>query len=283
MDTNNMILNRFFSQNTISDLTNDEYNHAYITTINRYLGDVGTQYNKELISDVYQIITKSYRNEYFYKNTLLNKLLLGRHSLKTTTALTEILINKSKADLVLINGKAVVYEIKTELDNLDRLENQVSDYYKGFNNVCVVTYESNYESVLRLLGHTPVGIYILTNKNTLSLRKPPLADNTKLDYRTMFNMLRKQEFESILLKHFNKLPVTEQVRYYKACFEHFQSIPIEQAYRYMLIELKKRITVDDEVFQRFVPYELKFLIYFSKFRREDYYKLNYFLEKKFGG
>lgn len=45
----------------------------------------------------------------------------------TTTALTEIAIAKSKADFVLINGKAVVYEIKTELDNLERLSAQVDD------------------------------------------------------------------------------------------------------------------------------------------------------------
>ena len=59
--------------------------------------------------------------------------------MNTTTALTEIPIAKSKADFVLINGKAVVYEIKTELDNFDRLENQINDYYKAFDHVAVVT------------------------------------------------------------------------------------------------------------------------------------------------
>ncbi|MBU5889902.1 sce7726 family protein, partial [Vibrio cholerae O1] len=77
------------------------------------------------------------RNEYFYKNTLLNKLLLGKHSLNTTTAITEIPINKSKADFILINGKAVVYEIKTGLDSFERLESQIEDYFKAFVNVYV--------------------------------------------------------------------------------------------------------------------------------------------------
>ena len=63
------------------------------------------------------------------------------HSVNTTTALTEVAIAKSKADFVLINGKAVVYEIKTELDNLERLCSQIDDYYKAFDHVAVVTYE----------------------------------------------------------------------------------------------------------------------------------------------
>ncbi|WP_150272514.1 sce7726 family protein [Paenibacillus tepidiphilus] len=283
MDTNNMVLNRFFSRSSISDWTNDLTNEAYTATVDRYLGNPGGVTNKKVIGDVYNIITKNYRNEYFYKNTLLNKLLLGRHSLKTTTALTEVLVHKSKADFVLINGKAVVYEIKTELDNLDRLESQLNDYYKGFDNVCVVTCESNYKRVFKILEQTSVGIYILTQRNTLSLRKPPIADGSKLDYRTMFKMLRKQEFESILLRHFHELPVTEQVHYYKACCEQFRKIPIELAYRYMLLELKRRVTIDSEAFQALVPYEMKFSVYFSNFKKEDYFKLNAFLAKKFGG
>nr|WP_270211591.1 sce7726 family protein [Streptococcus anginosus] len=63
----------------------------------------------------------------------MNKRLLGMHSINTTTALTEIPVGRAKPDFILINGKAVVYEIKTELDNFDRLENQINEYYKAFN------------------------------------------------------------------------------------------------------------------------------------------------------
>ena len=37
----------------------------------------------------------------------------------------------------MINGRGVVYEIKTDLDNLLRLENQIRDYYKVFSYVYV--------------------------------------------------------------------------------------------------------------------------------------------------
>ena len=64
--------------------------------------------NGEIISRIYHYMGESYRNEYFYKNTLLNKLLLGVHKPTTTSALTEVPVGRSKADFILINGKAVV-------------------------------------------------------------------------------------------------------------------------------------------------------------------------------
>lgn len=278
-----MILNRFFTQNTFSELINKNNNVAYFSTVKRYLEDAESKYNKTLISEVYDIMTKNYRNEYIYKNTLLNKLLLARHSLRTTTALTEVPINKSKADFVLINGKAVVYEIKTELDTFERLDNQLNNYYKAFNNVCVVTCESNYVRIEGILKDTNVGICILTDKNRISTRKESIADNTKLEYTTMFKIMRKKEFEIILLDYYGRLPVTTQVNYYRECYNLFQSIPIERAYQYMLKELKKRNKIEIDEYLQWVPYELKFLIYFSKFKKGDYLKLNYFLDKRFGG
>ena len=111
----NMILNRLFTQYNFDDLIQGQKNDVYISVIKRFVQDPLSKNNGEIISEIYSYMSKNYRNEYFYQNTLLNKLLLGRHSINTTTALTQIPINKSKADFILINGKAVVYEIKTEL------------------------------------------------------------------------------------------------------------------------------------------------------------------------
>ena len=151
--------------------TND--NTTYGAVIQRFVNDYENKDNGALISEVYRFMSKSYRNEYFYQNTLLNKLLLGKHSINTTTALTQIPISKSKADFILINGKAVVYEIKTELDTFERLDTQLRDYFKAFNHVCVVTSDSQYDRAASLLQNTPVGIYALTPQNTISskLRK----------------------------------------------------------------------------------------------------------------
>ncbi len=282
MGTNSVILNRLFTQNIFFDLVKAKDNAVYGSVVKRYISEAESKENGVLISGIYKMMSKNYRNEYIYKNTLLNKLLLGRHSVNTTTALTEIPINKSKADFIMINGKAVVYEIKTELDTFNRLENQINDYYKAFDHVCVVTSEDQYEKVCSILENSSVGICILTNRNTLSLRKEPIQDNSKLNSKVIFKLLHKREFERIILDYYGSLPETSPVFYYDECLEVFQKIPIVDAYRLTLKELKKRNKVIVEEFKK-VPYELKSLIYFSKFRKKDYAGLDSFLQKKFGG
>lgn len=280
--SDNTILSRVFTQNTFKDLINGKPNDIYINCAERYTSNTTDLENKIVIDQIYKFLTLKYRNEYFYKNTLLNKLLLGRHSIKSTVALTEIPIRKSKADFILVNGKAVVYEIKTELDSFDRLENQINDYYTAFNNVCVVTSESNYDKVNSLLKNTDVGIYILTSRNTISARKEPIENNSRLSHHSLFGILRKHEFEQIILRHFGVLPQTNQFNYYKECFKMFESIEIMKAYRYTLTELKSRNLKKIDEYKK-VPSQLKFLVYFSNFKDNDYKKLNIFLEKKIRG
>lgn len=280
--SNYLLLNRVFSRNTFKELIKGHTEETYATAIKRYVNDSEDKNNQQLISDIYQVLKKDYRNEYFYKNTLLNTLLLGIHTPKTTTALTEVLVSKSKADFILINGKAVVYEIKTELDNFDRLETQLNDYYKAFNHVSVVTSQSNYQAIKKRLSDTPVGICLLTNRNNLSEKKEPTQDNSRLDLNIIFKILRKTEYEAILLTHYGKLPNESQFNYYSACKQMFCQIDTPLAYRLFLKELKKRNRIDIELYSS-VPYELKYIMYFLNLKKIDFQNLKIFLDSKFGG
>jgi len=280
MNTNNFVLNRFFTQNVLSEAIKEYDRTLYGSIIKRYVIDSETKDNGKVISEVYNLLGVSYRNEYFYKNTLLNLLLIEKHNLETTTALTEVRIRKSKADFILINGKAIVYEIKTELDNFERLDNQINDYYKAFTHVCVVSCENNYEKLNNKLSDSSVGIYVLTNQNRLSIKKEPGEYKTSLDHSTIFKILHKKEFERILFSYFGFLPRTSQVFYYEKCLELFITIPISDAYQLTLQELKNRNKISFEEFQG-IPYELKFLIYFSRFSGKDFHLLKNFLYRKF--
>ena len=280
---NNVALNHIFTQNTLKQLISEHSDtKPLITVIKRYINDPYTKDYKEFFSEIYKHLGKNYRNEYFYKNTLLNKLLLGVHKPTTTTALSEIPISRSKADFVLINGKAVVYEIKTELDSFDRLENQLIDYYKAFNHVCVLTCESNKKLIENKLVNTPVGIYLLTKKNKISRIKEPVEDNSALNSCEIFKVLNKEEYESILLQYYGCLPDVTPVKYFSECKKIFSKINMDISYPLYLNELKKRNRIEIEEY-KYVPYELKSLIYFSKYRKSDYEQLGKFLIQKFGG
>ena len=277
MDGNNSILiNRFFTRNTLKELINEGESATYSAAIRRYVADSSNLSNLECISEIYFFLKSQYQNEYYYKNTLLNKLLLGIHNPHTTTALTEVPIGNSKADFILINGKAVVYEIKTELDNFERLDGQIADYYKAFSRVAVVTSESNFEEISSRLEGTPVGIYILTKRDTISERKKPVEYTEKLSLSTMFKVLRKDEYESILLSKFGRLPNVSQFEYYRTCLSWFESIPVIEAYTLFTQTLKRRSKIEIDEFEK-APYELKFLIYFSNFKKADYFRLKSFL------
>ena len=276
MTENNLILNRLFTQNVFFDMIDTNDNTTYGAVIQRFVNDYENKDNGALISEVYRFMSKSYRNEYFYQNTLLNKLLLGKHSINTTTALTQIPISKSKADFILINGKAVVYEIKTALDNFDRLDGQIEDYYKAFSRVVVVTSEKNFDSVQQKLQNSPTGICLLTKKGTLSVRKEPIEYGDMLSKTIMFKILRKNEYEQILLKHFGLLPDVSQFEYYRECQAMFESLPTDIAYQMFVQALKSRAKIDVVEYSK-IPYELKFLIYFSNYKKSDYAKLCRFL------
>lgn len=277
-------LNKVFTRSTLRHLIDEKKDMEYTSVIRRYASDIGEKNNRELISEIYCELKKNYRNEYFYKNTLLNKLLLGVHSVNTTTALTEVGIAKSKADFVLINGKAVVYEIKTELDNLERLNSQIDDYYKAFDHVTVVTCEKNIYQVEKILDNMekPVGICVLRKNDKLGTVREPQRYTADLNKKVIFKMLRKSEYEDILVNWYGFLPEVTQFKYFSICENMFSQIPIEESYLLFLKILKKRVQLEKKEFVK-IPYELKFLAYFMNLTCEDYKKLEDFLECQYGG
>ena len=191
---------------------------------------------------------------------------------------------KSKADFVLINGKAVVYEIKTELDNFDRLGNQINDYYKAFDHVAVVTCKENLQVLkkkIEMIGK-PVGIYILQKRGTITTIQKPQAYSVELDAEILFKILRKQEYEEILFNKYKHLPDVSEFKYYSECKKMFLEIPLEEAYLSVLKLLKKRSQIIKDEFSK-IPYELKFLAYFMNLKSDDYKKITKFLNESYGG
>lgn len=278
------VLNRIFTRNMIYQFINGEYCDAYNYAVNKFTTDYVAKKNKVIIEEFYNNLRKNYRNEYFYKNTLFNKLLLGIHSVNTTTGLTEVSISKSKADFIMINGKANVYEIKTELDNLERLKVQVLDYYKAFDHVTVVTYENNLmniQKIIRQLGR-PVGVRVIRKNGSIGeIIKADRYDDD-LDKEVIFKILRKYEFESILNSYYGYIPEVSQFDHYSVCRNMFYDIPLNESYHLFLKVLKDRVDIDSNKL-KMIPYELRFLAYFMDLSDSDFLKLNQFLECEYTG
>lgn len=280
--TSNLILKRFFSKAMLHDLLSDKQNDIFDCVIEKYVPEPQGKTYSELISDVYSYIGKEYRTEYFYKNTLLNKLMLKKHDYKKTIALTELPIANSKADFVMINGRGVVYEIKTELDNLDRINSQIMDYQKAFSEIFIVTYQENLEKVMELVPEK-IGIMQLTKRKALKVIREPISDTSNFDYYTIFKLLRKGEFENIIKSNGFLLPEVVQFEYYKECFNLIQNIEIETLQAQMLKELKKRMKTEIVELSLNVPVELRGLTYFDNTVLAYQNSFEIMLNKSYGG
>ncbi|GEK07238.1 hypothetical protein LHA01_24770 [Schleiferilactobacillus harbinensis] len=279
MATDSALLSRFF---TLSALNRTVANSdaSLFHKIQERFQSREEMTNAAVIRRAYEQLGKDYRNEYFYKNTLLNKILLGRHSMKTSAALRELPVAGSILDFLVINGIGQVYEIKTGLDNLERLPGQLNSYYQAFKYVTIVTDESHLQGVTALLANTDAGIILLTKRTTLHVVQEPQEHPQQLSRQAMFKTLRKPEYEAVLASEYSQLPTVDQFHYYRECLHWFEQLDIEVCHQAMLKALKKRSqSAQHEALLKQVPVALRELVYFAGYREKDYVRLLEFLDQ----
>jgi len=256
----NPYLAKIFSNKVIADLV--KYGDSgYFNEILKnsgfmnYLGD--DPKFLDVFGEVYKYLSKSYRNEYIYKNAIANKILLGRHSLNTSFMITEFRVENCKADTVILNGTSNVYEIKSELDSLDRLENQICAYQKLFDMVHVISATDQIKKIKQSLPQN-VGLMELTPRNTIRTIREAKSGKKTVSPEVIFNSLRKSEYLSIIKKQFGSVPQVPNTEIYKKCKKLFTQLSPEIAHDFMVDHLKRRgnsKTLKD--FIKSVPYPLK--------------------------
>lgn len=272
-----ILLNRVFTNRELLSLVNTGTMKYAEKASKRY--GLTTNNMSEMLKAIYSYLGSNHRNEYYYKNQLLNKLVFGKHSPNTTSALRELPVSNSIADFIIINGKAQVYEIKTELDTLQRLDGQLRDYYKAFKYVNVITDEKYVERVKKSVNKD-IGIYTLTRRNQIHQVRTAKEHANELQSSAMFKILRKPEFEHLNFRKFGKLPKVGASQYYKANFELFNRLTKEEQQTELTHILKQRYLnrfKGKENLIKACPSELKELVYFSKLKDDQIVKLNKYL------
>lgn len=139
------------------------------------------------------IILKYYPNEICIKASFIKQVLMKG---KTHVTIFELPVGSSRADLCKINGTSVAYEIKTDLDNFNRLEKQIEDYYKIFEEVYIICSETNVSNILTVIPET-CGLYSYkqTNSGRYIFKSQRTAKkNLKLDINKQLQIVRKSEF-----------------------------------------------------------------------------------------
>ena len=237
----------------------------------------------DAIKYFYKCLKNEHQNEYYYKNKLLNHLLIDKKKLHLYSALTELPIMNSKADFIVMDEKnqGTVYEIKTDLDTLQRLERQLTDYYKAFNYIYIVVGKHHVEELENILKDTSVGIIELTDNGEFVYKKKACFNNKYISFDALFRLLRKKEYESIILKYFGKLPQTTDFVYYQTCYRLLETMDINvfKSEVHSLLRNRNLIKNSEEYFKN-VPKELSFYAYFSKKYRKKQFAIQPILQKE---
>lgn len=265
-------LARIFSQKIMTDLM--QYGESgYLNEILTNSGFI--KYLKtdieliDIFNIVYKYLSKAYRNEYIYKNVIANKILLGRHSLNSSFMLTEFRVADCKADVVILNGTSNVYEIKTELDSLDRLEKQIEAYQKFFDMVHVVTSPNQIKKIENSVKSN-IGILELTSRNTIKTIREAESGKKNICPATIFDSLRKSEYISIIKDNFGSVPEVPNTQIYKECREIFETLSPEVVHNSMVTHLKRRGNSNSlKKLIESVPYSLKAFALNSCFKKKE--------------
>ncbi len=240
-----------------------------------------TPINKQsLIEFIYHELHNNYKSEYLYKNALINKLLLGKYSLNTTTVINEFKIGNSIADFVLLNGEARVFEIKTELDSLNKLSKQVADYCQFANKVYVVSNSKFIDKLISEYADSNIGIIEYTQQNTLKEVVEAKDNVSFFSHLAIFKTLRKQEYLEIVNHYFGYLPNVPNTQIFKECVALIKHIEIKEFQILAFQKLKERkLKCPDLLKSEKTPYELKHICYSLDMNQNEYSELFEFLNQ----
>jgi len=248
--------------------------------IDKYFNTTSYETNLDIIKSLYKSLQKQYRCEYIYKNNLIIDII-KTHSLKSTLTLNELKIGASKADLVMLNGAVRVYEIKTELDGLEKLAKQINDYRKFANEVHIVTDEKYAKKLQVEYQNTSIGIIALNTKNKLETMKEADANKSFFDFETIFKILRKQEYLDLVAVNFGSVPDVPNTKIFRACYELLATIDIVDFQKQVLNKLKERKLLNPDLLKSSkTPRELKHICNSLDFNEQEYQRLYNFLATK---
>ena len=197
-------------------------------------GTVGNAF--DLVFDVLK--TAGRRDEYVYRAALTHKVLMGTHSLNTACMLNEFRAGACKADLVILNGTATVYEIKSERDSLSRLTNQVENYKRVFAKICVIASEGHVRSVLKGVPED-VGVLKLSSRYQISTVREAEDRPDRICPLTVFESLRSAEAGAILRSLGIAPPDVPNTQRHTAMRQHFRDLHPTDVHIAMVRTLKR--------------------------------------------
>lgn len=270
------LLSRLFSSAVFAELSRVGSSPIF----SRILGEVhrGAVNGSALVRDVFDTAFSAlrragYRDEYVYRAAITEKVLLGVHSLRTASMLTEFRVADRKADLVILNGTATVYEIKSERDTLARLSSQLEAYGRVFPRLVVIAAEQHVRNIAAETDEK-VGVLSLSDRYQISTIREPIIDYGRICPVTVGQSLRASECCAILRDLGRRVPDVPNTRLRAALDEQFGGLEPLEVHLSMVRTLKRtrNLLPLSSLLQR-LPSSLHPAALTSRLRRGDHDRL----------
>jgi hypothetical protein len=184
------------------------------------------------------LMRAGFRDEYIYRAAVTHKILMGIHSLNTACMLTEFRAGACKADLVILNGTATAFEIKSERDSLARLANQVANYKKVFASVNVIASECHVRGVIDTVPKD-VGVMCLLPRYRIRTVRDAVDQPDRICPVTAFESLRTAEARAILKVLGAPIPEVPNTMLHRAMREVFTALRPADVHLAMVSTLKR--------------------------------------------
>lgn len=173
-----------------------------------------------------QAIVSNYPNETSIKAAFLNNVLFKS---KKDITIFELPVGKSRVDLCKVNGTSIAYEIKTDIDTLKRLDKQISDYARVFEQVYVICSEDRLSDIESVLPEQ-YGIYTYAFSSKKQCRftlHRAATENFVLNSEYQVSLLLKAE----LVRYFGLTQITSITEAVDYILDHFTSGEINEVFK----------------------------------------------------
>lgn len=226
---------------------------------------------KDALKWAYGILQREYRNEFVYKNELALQLIKLNHK-DPVVGFNEFSIGASQLDLMVVNGTTTAYEIKTELDNFNRLSKQLWDYSLVCDRSYVVTYLHLVDQLLKIVS-PHVGVIGFDGKKFLKIR-PASKCIENLSTKHLLGMLRKPEYLGLFKEEFGFVPNVPNTQLFDYICHSLNELGAENLHKRVVSALlerrkKERVRID----LRCVPKPIKGYALYGKLQNATNLKL----------
>ena len=188
---------------------------------------------------VYSILENQYQNEYILKNSFLNDWLIKELGESNSELYSEFRIGSAIADLVMFNGTSRAFEIKTELDSAKRLNSQLDQYRKVFNEIYLIVPASKiqeYETYDSSLG---IISFDISSPGRFRVMRSA-ARNSDIDAKALMHIFHTSEYKEIVTHYYGGLPEITSFNQFEVCKDLIAKIPRNELNKLFINKMKNR-------------------------------------------